>query len=108
MLDCHARGACGELGLRQRIDLRPAESVGVPRIRVGGEIDPVRVGADVRLVGQYRSPFTLAAGASLYVPTGNQNDYTSDGVVRAVVPHLNFAGELGAFASRRFLAMYCS
>jgi OOP family OmpA-OmpF porin len=60
-------------------------------------VGDLRLGADVRLVGQYRSPFTLAAGASLYVPTGNQNDYTSDGVVRAVVPHLNFAGELGAF-----------
>jgi outer membrane protein OmpA-like peptidoglycan-associated protein len=52
----------------------------------------------VRLVGRYRSPFTLAAGASLYVPTGNQNDYTGDGEVRAVVPHVNAAGELGAFA----------
>lgn len=61
-------------------------------------VGDLRLGADVRLLGQYRSPFTLAAGASLYVPTGNQNDYTSDGVVRAVVPHLNFAGELGAFA----------
>lgn len=61
-------------------------------------IGDLRLGADVRVVGQYRSPFTLAAGASLYVPTGNQNDYTSDGVVRAVVPHVNFSGELGAFA----------
>jgi outer membrane protein OmpA-like peptidoglycan-associated protein len=57
----------------------------------------LRFGADVRLVGHYRSPFTLALGASLYVPTGNDNDYTSDGVFRAVVPHMNAAGELGAF-----------
>jgi outer membrane protein OmpA-like peptidoglycan-associated protein len=61
-------------------------------------VGDLRLGADVRLVGRYRSPFTLAAGASLYAPTGSQNDYTSDGVVRAVVPHLNVAGELGAFA----------
>jgi outer membrane protein OmpA-like peptidoglycan-associated protein len=61
-------------------------------------IGDLRLGADVRLVGEYRSPFTLAAGASVYVPTGSQNDYTSDGVVRAVVPHVNVAGELGAFA----------
>jgi outer membrane protein OmpA-like peptidoglycan-associated protein len=58
----------------------------------------LRLGGDVRIVGEYRSPFTLAAGASLYVPTGSQNDYTSDGVVRAVVPHVNASGELGAFA----------
>jgi outer membrane protein OmpA-like peptidoglycan-associated protein len=57
----------------------------------------LRLGADVRLVGEYRSPFTLALGASLYVPTGSQNDYTSDGVVRAVLPHVNAAGEVGAF-----------
>ena len=62
------------------------------------EVGDLRLGADVRLVGRYRSPFTLAAGASLYLPTGNADDYTSDGVVRAVVPHLNAAGELGAFA----------
>src|ERR1700722_430900 len=30
-------------------------------------VGDLRVGADVRLVGQYRSPFTLAAGARLYV-----------------------------------------
>jgi outer membrane protein OmpA-like peptidoglycan-associated protein len=61
-------------------------------------IGDLRLGADVRLVGRYRSAFTLAAGASLYVPTGNQNDYTGDGVVRAVIPHVNASGELGAFA----------
>jgi outer membrane protein OmpA-like peptidoglycan-associated protein len=61
-------------------------------------IGDLRLGADVRLVGRYRSPFTLAAGASLYVPTGSQNDYTGDGVVRAVIPHVNASGELGAFA----------
>jgi hypothetical protein len=33
-----------------------------------------------------RSAFKLAAGASLYLPTGTRDDYTSDGVVRAVLP----------------------
>lgn len=61
-------------------------------------VGDLRLGADVRLIGRYRSPFTLAAGASLYLPTGSQNDYTSDGVVRAVVPHVNVAGEIGVFA----------
>jgi outer membrane protein OmpA-like peptidoglycan-associated protein len=58
----------------------------------------LRLGADVRIVGQYRSPFTLAAGASVYLPTGTRNQYTSDGVVRAVIPHANVAGEIGMFA----------
>jgi outer membrane protein OmpA-like peptidoglycan-associated protein len=61
-------------------------------------IGDLRFGADVRLVGRYRSPFTLAAGASLYVPTGSPQNYTGDGEVRAVVPHVNASGELGAFA----------
>jgi hypothetical protein len=61
------------------------------------QIGDLRLGADVRLVGRYRSPFTLAAGASLYLPTGSRDDYTSDGVVRAVIPHVNVAGEIGVF-----------
>jgi OOP family OmpA-OmpF porin len=63
----------------------------------GPQIGDLRLGADVRIVGRYRSPFTLAAGASLYLPTGSRDDYTSDGVVRAVIPHVNAAGEIGAF-----------
>src|SRR5262249_55315135 len=61
VLHRHARGARGELRLRQRIDLRPAEPVFVPRIRVGREVDPVRVGADVWVVAEIR-PRVLAAG----------------------------------------------
>jgi outer membrane protein OmpA-like peptidoglycan-associated protein len=61
-------------------------------------IGDLRFGGDVRLVGEYRSPFTLAAGASLYAPTGSRDNYTGDGVFRAVVPHVNASGELGAFA----------
>jgi outer membrane protein OmpA-like peptidoglycan-associated protein len=61
------------------------------------QIGDIRLGADVRLFGRYRSAFTLAAGASIYLPTGSRSDYTSDGVVRAVIPHVNAAGELGVF-----------
>jgi outer membrane protein OmpA-like peptidoglycan-associated protein len=63
----------------------------------GPQIGDLRLGADVRIVGRYRSPFTLAAGVNLYLPTGSREDYTSDGVVRAVLPHVNAAGEIGAF-----------
>jgi outer membrane protein OmpA-like peptidoglycan-associated protein len=61
------------------------------------QIGDLRLGADVRVVGRYGSPFTLAAGANLYLPTGSRDDYTSDGVVRAVIPHVNASGEIGAF-----------
>jgi OmpA-OmpF porin, OOP family len=61
------------------------------------ELGDLRLGADVRLLGRYRSPFELVAGASLYLPTGSRDDYTSDGVVRAVIPHVNVAGEIGPF-----------
>jgi outer membrane protein OmpA-like peptidoglycan-associated protein len=61
-------------------------------------IGDLRFGADVRLVGRYGSPFSLAGGASLYIPTGSQSNYTGDGTVRAVIPHVNASGELGIFA----------
>jgi outer membrane protein OmpA-like peptidoglycan-associated protein len=61
------------------------------------QLGDLRLGADVRIVGRYRSPFELAAGASLYLPTGSRDDYTSDGVVRAVIPRVIAAGEIGAF-----------
>jgi OOP family OmpA-OmpF porin len=61
------------------------------------QIGDLRLGADVRLVGRYGTPFTLAAGASVYLPTGSRDDYTSDGVVRAVIPRLTAAGEIGLF-----------
>jgi outer membrane protein OmpA-like peptidoglycan-associated protein len=61
------------------------------------QIGDLRLGADVRLLGRYRSPFTLAVGANLYLPTGSRDNYTSDGVVRAVIPRAIAAGEIGAF-----------
>jgi OOP family OmpA-OmpF porin len=57
----------------------------------------VRVGADARLLGAYRSPFTLAAGVQAFLPSGAREQYTGDGSVR-VTPRLLAAGELGVFA----------
>jgi len=56
----------------------------------------IRLGADVRLVGEYQSPFSLALGLNLYLPTGSQGSYAGDGGVR-VTPHALVAGELGPF-----------
>jgi outer membrane protein OmpA-like peptidoglycan-associated protein len=65
----------------------PADSAG---------IGDVRLGADLRLAGEYGSPFTVALGAHVYIPTGSRSDFTSDGSVR-VEPRLMAAGTVGLF-----------
>lgn len=61
-----------------------------------GGLGDLRVAADLRLVGEYGDPFTLAIGGRIWLPTGNTKEYIGDGKVR-VGPHLSFAGDLGAF-----------
>ena len=56
----------------------------------------LRFGADLRLVGAYGDPFTLALGGHVYIPSGSRSDYTSDGSVR-VEPRLMGAGTVGVF-----------
>jgi OOP family OmpA-OmpF porin len=60
-------------------------------------VGDLRLGADVRLFGEYGGAFTTALGVQVHVPTGTQTDYTGDGKVR-VVPRLLGAGEIGPFA----------
>ena len=57
----------------------------------------IRATADLRLAGEYGSPFSMAIGAHVFFPTGKEADYTSDGVVR-VMPRLMMAGDAGLFA----------
>src|SRR5207302_622880 len=59
-------------------------------------IGDLRVGADVRLAGQFGDPFTMALGVQVQIPTGDRDQYASDGKVR-VVPRLLGAGEIGPF-----------
>ena len=59
-------------------------------------IGDVRVGGDVRLVGEYGSPFTLAFGVQVFLPTGTREQWTGDGRVR-VVPRAQVAGDIGPF-----------
>lgn len=56
----------------------------------------IRLSGDVRLLGAYGGPATLAAGLALDLPTGSQRSFTSDGSVR-VEPHLLAAGDIAAF-----------
>jgi outer membrane protein OmpA-like peptidoglycan-associated protein len=53
-----------------------------------------RISADARLVGVRGDPFTLALGASLFLPSGSQAAYMSDGSVRGI-PRIAVAGDLG-------------
>jgi outer membrane protein OmpA-like peptidoglycan-associated protein len=60
-------------------------------------IGDLRLAADVRLLGSYRSPFSLAAGVAVFAPTGSQDAFASDGKVR-VLPRLLLAGDIGNLA----------
>ncbi len=61
------------------------------------------MGADYLIFGKYRSPFSVAAGAWLWVPTGSQDAFTGDGKVR-FSPHAAVAGDIDIFAYSARLA----
>ncbi len=63
----------------------------------GAAAGDLRLGADLRLIGTYTGVFTAALGAQVWVPTGDRDNYMSDGKAR-VQPHLLAAGDIGAFA----------
>ncbi|HKY39351.1 MAG TPA: OmpA family protein [Polyangiaceae bacterium] len=60
-------------------------------------IGDVRAGLDVRLVGKYRWPASLAAGVAVFAPTGKEQAFASDGQVR-VLPRLLLGGDIGNLA----------
>jgi outer membrane protein OmpA-like peptidoglycan-associated protein len=61
-------------------------------------IGDLRLGADVRLLGQYGDVFRLAAGAQVFVPVGSQSGYLSDGSIRIVIPRVQVAGDVDWFS----------
>ena len=61
-----------------------------------GGIGDLRLGADVRLIGQYGDVFTLALGGRLWAPTGDQTKYLSDNNLR-IGPQLAAAGDISNF-----------
>jgi outer membrane protein OmpA-like peptidoglycan-associated protein len=61
-----------------------------------GGIGDLRLGADVRLFGNYGEPLTLAAGGRVWLPTGDSKNYLGDGAVRAG-PQVAAAGDVHAF-----------
>lgn len=65
--------------------------------RNGAEVGDLRLGVDVRLLGEYGGVATLAVGSQLTFPTGDRHAYTSDGHLR-VLPRATLAGDLSAVA----------
>ncbi len=78
----------GQGGTVQSVKFQAAE---------GAAVGDLRLAADVRLLGEYRSPFSLAAGVSVFAPTGSQAAFASDGKVR-VLPRLLLGGDIGNLA----------
>ena len=70
----------------------------------GGGLGDLRLGTDIRLVGEYGDPFTLAVGGQLFLPTGKQANYLSDGQVRGM-PRLSAAGDIGPFVYAAMLGI---
>lgn len=62
----------------------------------GTNIGDLRLSADVRLLGAHGKPINVAAGASVWLPTGSREDYTGDGYVR-FAPHVAIAGDIEKF-----------
>src|SRR5690606_21919118 len=60
-------------------------------------VGDLRLGADLRLLGEYRSFITLALGAQLFAPTGDPVAFTGDDGIR-VRPRLMASGEASVFA----------
>jgi outer membrane protein OmpA-like peptidoglycan-associated protein len=61
-----------------------------------GGLGDLRVSGDVRVVGTYGDPFTMAIGLAMFLPTGSQGAYLSDGSVRAL-GRVAFAGSASMF-----------
>ncbi len=61
-----------------------------------GGLGDLRLSADARLLGVYGDPFTLAVGAQVFLPTGDEAQWASDGKVR-VRPRAMVAGDIDIF-----------
>jgi hypothetical protein len=79
-----------------------------PSLTLGSNPDTltdVRIGADVRLLGEVGSAFRLGASAQLFVPSGNRIDYASDETYRAKFFALA-AGDVSQFAYAAHLGFH--
>jgi MYXO-CTERM domain-containing protein len=70
---------------------------GQPLVAGNAGVGDVGFGADVRLLGTYSSPFTLAVGATMTAPSGSSSNMLGDGSA-SVMPRVMAAGQAGMFA----------
>jgi OOP family OmpA-OmpF porin len=63
----------------------------------GAGVGDFRIGADLRLIGNYGDAFTMAFGGRIWLPTGDAQKLLGDGDYRGG-PHLAVAGDVGALA----------
>lgn len=78
----------GEPGVFNGQQLEPARTLG---------LGDAHLSADVRLFGEYGGPATVAIGAQVLLPTGQQGNLSGDGSLR-IRPRLLVAGDLGPIA----------
>jgi OmpA-OmpF porin, OOP family len=69
------------------------DGAGAPLPPNAAAIGDLRLGADIRLFGEYEDAVSMAIGAQVWLPTGRADEYTGDGKVR-VQPHIMIAGDL--------------
>ena len=62
----------------------------------GAAVGDLRLGARVRIIGGYHDPFQLGVGGYVWVPTGSDTSYVSDGSVRGQ-PQLLMGGRADRF-----------
>lgn len=55
------------------------------------QLGDLRIGLRIRLFGEYDEPFQIGTGAYLWVPTGPEGSFVSEGAVR-VTPYASFGG----------------
>ncbi|MFZ5889530.1 MAG: OmpA family protein [Myxococcota bacterium] len=102
----HVYGSLTYLGrLRFSLDLPALLGQGGDAATIQGDrfdasngiaLGDLRAGVSVRLLGQYASPFSLAAGLQGHLPTGKQAAFFGNGSV-SIVPRVMVAGQLSSF-----------
>jgi len=61
----------------------------------GASLGDLRLGARLRLAGAPRGPLQLGIGGYVWLPTGNEDDFTGDGSVRGL-PNVVLSGQASA------------
>lgn len=75
------------------LNTTPPQTFNAPQ---GAGIGDIRLGGDVRLLGVYGDPITVAIGGHFYLPTGSRANYTGDETLR-FQPRVVAAGDIGPF-----------